>query len=201
MPKIRRYALSTLDTVASLLHKVILRENIHVIEANQALRSAQLAPKRLEQLILQYGIQTILNLRGNQSDKMWYQNQIALIKRLKVVQHDIPLPCNEFIQPTMIDHVLSIMEQAQRPILIHCKRGADRTGLIAALYRAWFTKATPEKALEELSIRYGHTPFFGHPTRYLKKSYYHYISIKMKNRYHSPGYENPSSSRHRSISE
>jgi len=48
------------------------------------------------------------------------------------------------------------MKGAQKPILIHCREGADRTGLASALYLAAIKKAGEAVAEGQLSIRYGH---------------------------------------------
>ena len=34
-----------------------------------------------------------------------------------------------------MDEIIKLIEQAPKPILIHCESGADRTGLVSALYR------------------------------------------------------------------
>jgi hypothetical protein len=45
--------------------------------------------------------------------------------------------------------------------LIHCKRGADRTGLAAALYRMVARGLGPEEALRSFTIEHGHVPLAG----------------------------------------
>jgi protein tyrosine/serine phosphatase len=52
------------------------------------------------------------------------------------------------------------MQTAEKPILIHCKAGSDRTGLAAALYVAAVAKGGERKAEGQMSIAYGH---FGIP--------------------------------------
>jgi protein tyrosine/serine phosphatase len=42
------------------------------------------------------------------------------------------------------------------PVLMHCKSGADRVGLMSVLYR-FFQEGVPiDEAKRELSLRYGH---------------------------------------------
>jgi protein tyrosine/serine phosphatase len=48
------------------------------------------------------------------------------------------------------------MERAEKPILIHCKAGSDRTGLAAALYLLTVNKPDEAAAEGQLSIRFGH---------------------------------------------
>ena len=77
--------------------------------------------------------------------------------------------------------LIALMERVEKPILIHCKDGADRTGLASALYLAVVKQEDPKVAEAQLSIRYGHIslPFipeyamertFEHLTPLLEKS-------------------------------
>ena len=52
--------------------------------------------------------------------------------------------------------LIGILKRAEKPVLIHCKAGADRTGLAAALYVAAVAKLGETAAENQISIRYGH---------------------------------------------
>jgi protein tyrosine/serine phosphatase len=56
-----------------------------------------------------------------------------------------------------------LMEFAPKPILIHCRECADRSGLAAAFYLAAVKKSGEAAAERQLSIRFGHVaiPFVG----------------------------------------
>jgi len=56
--------------------------------------------------------------------------------------------------------LIEVMRKAPKPLLIHCRAGADRTGLAAALYVAAISKGGEDAAEEQLSLRYGHLPAF-----------------------------------------
>lgn len=54
-------------------------------------------------------------------------------------------------------------------MLIHCQHGADRTGLVSALYRMVYQGWTREQALDELQHGgYGFHPIWQNITNYLK---------------------------------
>jgi protein tyrosine/serine phosphatase len=57
---------------------------------------------------------------------------------------------------SQVDRLLAILEAVEKPLLIHCQAGADRTGLATALYLAAIAKQGEEAAEDQLSIRYGH---------------------------------------------
>ena len=46
--------------------------------------------------------------------------------------------------------------ECAKPILIHCQWGANRTGEAAAIWKIYKQGESKEKALDQLSIKYGH---------------------------------------------
>ena len=60
------------------------------------------------------------------------------------------------LPPAQIDRLLTLLTQADRPLLLHCRGGADRSGLTAALYVAAVAKLGEHAAERQLSIWYGH---------------------------------------------
>ena len=44
----------------------------------------------------------------------------------------------------------AVLDSAQRPVFFHCRRGADRTGMFAALYRIEVDGWSNEQAIEEM---------------------------------------------------
>ena len=47
-------------------------------------------------------------------------------------------------------------EELEYPILLHCKSGADRAGLVSTLYQHIMQDVPIEKARSQLSLRFGH---------------------------------------------
>lgn len=94
------------------------------------LRSEQLLPKDYV-LLNQQGVKTIINLRffdRNDDEKAFGTTDLTLI--------NTPL-MSWAITPKDVAKVLWQVEQAQQrgAVLVHCYHGADRTGLISAVYR------------------------------------------------------------------
>ena len=54
--------------------------------------------------------------------------------------------------------LVALMKRSARPVLIHCRHGADRTGLAVALYMKALEDFSPEEAERALSLKYGHLP-------------------------------------------
>jgi protein tyrosine/serine phosphatase len=61
-----------------------------------------------------------------------------------------------------------LADRSNRPILVHCQHGADRTGVILALYRVVVQGWTKEDALREMNDGgYHHSSFFSNLDRYV----------------------------------
>ena len=56
--------------------------------------------------------------------------------------------------------LMAIMATAEKPILIHCRAGADRTGLASAIYVAGIARLGEMAAESQISLTYGHLSLF-----------------------------------------
>jgi protein tyrosine/serine phosphatase len=54
--------------------------------------------------------------------------------QLGVTHYDVKLSAFREVDSGTLETILAIMRQAPKPLLLHCKSGADRSGLIASLY-------------------------------------------------------------------
>ena len=71
-----------------------------------------------------------------------------------------------------IIQALKIIKNAEKPILIHCWHGSDRTGVVVAMYRILFENYTKEEAISELrEKKYGyHEAVYGNIIKYIENS-------------------------------
>jgi len=136
-----------------------LTGNIHPIVPHEAYRSAQLPASHLTALVAEDGIKTVINLRGSNPDQDWYRAEHDAMDKAGVTEIDLPLSANEEPDDTTLRHLIAALRQSQRPLLIHCEAGADRSGLASALYRLIIVGDTAEDAAQQLSLRYGHFPW------------------------------------------
>ena len=127
-------------------------------------RSAQLSPNRLEQYIRQHGIKTVLNLRGEHPELAWWRAQAEICQRNNAQLHNIPMSANELTSKDKLLKLLDIYDNAPKPILIHCRRGVDRTGEAAAIWMLDKMGTSNKKALFQLSPFYQHFKF-KHPAK------------------------------------
>ena len=121
-------------------------KNFHKVD-EQLYRSAQ--PSKSEmQWAEEKGIKTIINLRNVIDDKQE-------IKRTNLTQVRIPLQAKKLTYDDIVI-TLSAMNAAEKPMLIHCLHGSDRTGCMVAAYQI-YKGMEKQKAINQfLEKKYGY---------------------------------------------
>jgi protein tyrosine/serine phosphatase len=105
-------------------------------------RSAQ--PGRADLPDLQaLGIKSVITLRSFHFDDAFEQNGLHVIKH--------PMSAGSVSVSDLVA-VLRQFRVAEKPVLIHCWHGSDRTGFIVAGYRMVFQNWLRESAIEELRL-------------------------------------------------
>lgn len=128
--------------------------NFHEVLAGELYRSAQPSVAQLGQWTAAEGLRSVVNLRGP-SRAAWYRDERDMSRRLGLHHADFPMHDDEMLSAPDAARLVALLQNLPKPVLIHCKAGADRTGLAAALYLA--SRDRPEAAAEaQLSFRYGH---------------------------------------------
>jgi protein tyrosine/serine phosphatase len=133
-------------------------ENVHVVTPGLVYRSAQLLPEELESVIAEYGIRSIISLAPPEPEQAWYQGEISVSSAHGITRYEIPL--SRGVRPTtdQLQHLLSALRKAPKPVLLHSQSGADRAGLAAAIFQYAIASRPASEAGRQLSIRYGHFP-------------------------------------------
>jgi protein tyrosine phosphatase (PTP) superfamily phosphohydrolase (DUF442 family) len=136
--------------------RVLLGNNVHTLIPGRVYRSAQLSPADLRQLIRAHGIRTVVNLRGCCAPLPWYLEECRVTQELGVVQEDICFSAGRLPSVPEVRRLVEVLDRTAYPILVHCRRGADRTGLTSALILLLQTDATLDEGRRQLGLRYGH---------------------------------------------
>lgn len=101
------------------------------------------------------GIKTVLNLRGEMPEPFYlFEKEACAALDLTLVT--IRMSARKVPRRTVLLDVMHAFETMEKPFLIHCKSGADRTGLASALYLLAHTNADPDTIRRHLSFRYLH---------------------------------------------
>lgn len=142
--------------------RVGLGSNFHVVAAGQCFRCAQPSATSLTAMAQAQGIRTIINLRGINADQPWYQQETITARHLGLNQVDVNM--SSYPQPKTPEFrkLVQALVNMPEPILLHCQRGGDRSGLAAACYLLLRTPTSLDAARAQLCLRYGHN-IFGSP--------------------------------------
>lgn len=116
--------------------------NLHKV-SEDLYRSAQpsaLGIKNLKKL----GIRTVVNLRTFHSDR----DEIGISGL-----HNVRIPMQAWYpeRKDALRFLGIVSDTSMTPVLVHCQHGADRTGAMAAVYRAVMQGWTKEEALREMT--------------------------------------------------
>jgi protein tyrosine/serine phosphatase len=129
--------------------------NWGVVETGRLYRSNHPLPWQIAAAQRRFGIRTIINLRGERSDcgSDRLGRQAALDLGLRHV--DAPFESRGAPHRDRILRLAALFAELPEPILMHCKSGADRTGLAAGIWLLLQGRPVAE-AMAQLSLRHGH---------------------------------------------
>lgn len=140
------------------VHHILIGDNFRVAAPGLVYRCAQLSPQRLAAVIEAHGIRTVINLRGCCEPEPWYLEQGRVLGRLNVSQEDLGCSAGRLPSTYTISELVKILDHTDYPILVHCHRGIDRTGLVVAVALLLRTDTDLDEALSQLTLRFAHLP-------------------------------------------
>jgi hypothetical protein len=148
--------ISSLLAAGTEAYRVFLGTNFHVIVPGRVFRSAQLSAPELERRLRANAIRTVVNLRGNCDPCPWYLHESRVTNRLNVCQEDICFSAGHLPSVSEVRRLVEVLDRTEYPILLHCRRGADRTGMTAVIVQLLHTDVSLRQARSQLGLRYGH---------------------------------------------
>lgn len=116
-------------------------------------RSNQPTPWRLTALARR-GFRSVINLRGEGRSGAFYLERYHA-QRLGLQLYSLKLSSRRAPTLEQLTTLHDWLDQAPKPLLLHCKSGADRAGLAAAI-SLLLQDEVPEVAARQLSWRYLH---------------------------------------------
>ncbi|HQX07196.1 MAG TPA: sulfur transferase domain-containing protein [Zoogloea sp.] len=118
-------------------------------------RSSQPSPAQLRKYQQSLGLRSVINLRGAHGYGSYALEKEACAQ-LGIALHDVKLYSRTPPEIEEVHAMDALFKTIEYPALLHCKSGADRAGLGAALYRILHLGHPVEAAMAELGWKYGH---------------------------------------------
>ena len=134
--------------------RMLTKNNFHEVIPGEIYRSAQLSAGTLKSVVEKHGIQTVVSLRRPRPAERWYKNEKKAVDGLGTAHHDIAM---DLTFSPRIDHLLELrdlLEEAPKPLLVHCRAGADRTGLAAMMAKLLDGSSSLAEARAQVSWEY-----------------------------------------------
>ncbi|MCE9531765.1 MAG: dual specificity protein phosphatase family protein [Planctomycetes bacterium] len=146
---------------ATYAHGKRLRE----VEEGKFYRCGQLTAAGFREAIERYGIRTVINLQDEDPDPIlpesYYQSKPKTLEseicrqggaKYVMLSFDLPARSEAHLRPPkVVDNFLKILDDPKsHPVLLHCKAGLHRTGLLTAVYRMEYDNWPVAEAMREL---------------------------------------------------
>jgi protein tyrosine phosphatase (PTP) superfamily phosphohydrolase (DUF442 family) len=142
-----------------------LGENFHTVLPGLVYRSGQLSPAGLHDRILQCRLRCVLNLRGANQGEEWYDEECEQTRLEGIRHYDLPTDSEYPPEPADLRELIAVLDQCERPLLIHCQSGIDRTGVAAAVCVLLSKDGSPALARAQLGLLYGGLPWTARAAR------------------------------------
>lgn len=123
--------------------------------SNNAFRSNHPSPRFIRKLHDKYGLKTIISMRAADKTGQYLLEKEAC-DQLGITLINHTMSSRSFPDKAAIFKAKEILESAEYPILIHCKSGADRAGLMSVFYMHFIQGEPISEAVKQLSMKYGH---------------------------------------------
>lgn len=129
-------------------------DNTHAVAPGKMWRTYQPSPAKLADW-KERGVKTVINLRGDRPSGALLLEEDAC-KKLGLTLINFRVYSREAPSLDILKGARALFEKIEYPAIMHCKSGADRAGLMSALYLFFHEGVSLDKALDHLTFKYGH---------------------------------------------
>ena len=127
-------------------------------------RGAQPTVAGFQDLEKNLGVRCVLDLAGGPGD-------IHLVPEGSIKLFHVPMSAWGLHDDLVLQALRIMVDPANRPLMVHCQHGADRTGALVALYRVVVQGWSKEKAVLEMNQGgYHHNALWRNLDRYVLKA-------------------------------
>ncbi len=137
------------------LYRTAWTNNFDVVLPGKVYRSAQPKGSDFARWTKAHGLKTVINLRG-ESTSADVANETAAAKQEGLELIHVRFSAMEIPSALQLRRLITALETAPKPILIHCHAGADRTGVASVIAAMALGGRDYETAKRQLSAYYLH---------------------------------------------
>ncbi|MFZ1936019.1 MAG: dual specificity protein phosphatase family protein [Thermoguttaceae bacterium] len=125
-------------------------------------RGAQPTAEGIKQL-KKLGVKTIIDLRDKHSDK-------DILGDAKIAFEHIPMTTWNPKEADAVRFLQIVTDKARQPVFVHCQHGADRTGMMCAIYRVTVDGWSKQQAIDEMTKGgFGFHPIYTNLPKFIEK--------------------------------
>jgi hypothetical protein len=128
-------------------------DNLHQEVRGQLYRSGRLTTQRLDDLIREKGLRTVITFTAGGGNHGWFANQRRVCQARGVQVYSVFLRTDSPAPRKTLVRLVTILEHAPRPILVQSNRGLDQSGFTVALAEL-LSGAPPQSALQQFDAKY-----------------------------------------------
>lgn len=128
--------------------------NFGAVQPGRIYRSGQMRAEQLGTIVRSKRIKTVLNLRGSHPDEAWYRAERAAVLANGGTQVDVALSSCEWMSRAQARTLVQVLDTCEYPLLIHCWRGAERTGLVSAFTELLRPDGSLDRARAQFSLAF-----------------------------------------------
>ena len=134
----------------------LLHENFHTVIPNEVYRSSQLSPEVLERRIRELSLRSVINLRTNENTTSRFKGEQEVTEVHGVDLHLIRLRVSMPPRGTL-QQLVHLLNTVRRPLLLHCERGVERSGIASAV-AVLLSGRNIAEARKQFGLTYGFVP-------------------------------------------
>jgi tyrosine-protein phosphatase SIW14 len=136
--------------------------NLHKV-SDDLYRGAQPSDDGLRRLP-EFGIRTVVNVRGSDDD-------LGVVRAAALEYHFIPMSAWNLRDRDIVRFLRIATNPQSTPVFLHCQHGADRTGMLCAMYRIAVQGWSKQDAIEEMTCGgMGFHSLYGNLVRYVQNA-------------------------------
>ena len=136
----------------------VLGSNLHAVVPGAIYRSAQLDPEELTAVAASLGLASVLAVRAARPNKDWYVEEVRVARQLDLRLTNIDFDADRMPSRQRLRELVDELDDAPRPLLLHCRAGVERSGLASAV-ALLLEGASLEAARDQFSLRFGFHPW------------------------------------------